>query len=387
MQCGKGTGILRRGSILVVGAGFAGATYARTLAEAGWGVEVIDRRSHLAGTALDLVDRTGTRRHVFGPHLFHTSNSRVMTWLRRFGRFQPYEHRVTALVAGIGCLPLPINRVTVNGIFGTAYRDTAAVAAHLARIAVPCDKPRNAAEHLYARIGRRLTDLFYRPYSLKMWGRPLEELDAAVVARVPIRHDDEDRYFLSERFQVLPVEGYTQVVRSMLDHPAIRVTLNRPFDRADLAGVRHCFTSMAIDDYFGAAYGALPYRSLRFHNRTVAAGYHLGPTAQVNLTDASPYTRESDWSKLPGHHDGRTAEKTVTLEEPCDPADNGGERFYPLRDSAGASDRLYRRYAALARNEPKLTFIGRCGTFRYLDMDQVINQSLQGARAWIARHG
>lgn len=309
-----------------------------------------------------------------------------MVWLRRFGEFRPYEHRVTALVEGVGCLPLPINRTTVNGVFGTAYRSPGEVAAHLAALAIPCDKPRNAAEHLHARIGQRLTDLFYRPYSRKMWDRALEELDPSVVARVPIRHDDEDRYFLAERFQVLPVEGYTQVVRAILDHPGIRVTLQRSFDRTDLAEVQHCFTSMAIDDYFDAAYGALPYRSLRFHSRAVPADYHLGPTAQVNLTDASPYTRESDWSKLPGHHDGRTPEKTVTLEEPCDPADNGGERFYPLRDSDGASERLYDRYAALAREEPKLTFIGRCGTFRYLDMDQVINQSLQGARAWIARH-
>ena len=370
----------------MVGAGFAGAVYARELAEAGWPVEVIDRRDHIGGTAYDAVDETGTRRHVYGPHLFHTSNTRVVQWLERFGAFVPYEHRVSALVPGRGCLPLPINRATVNGVFGRALRTPAEVEAFLASLAEPVPAPRNAAEHLNARVGRALTDLFYRPYSRKMWGLELEEMDAAVVARIPIRHDDEDRYFPHDRFQALPRDGYTAIVAAVLAHPAIRVTLNQPFDRSLLADVGFCFTSMPIDLYFEAAYGHLPYRSLRFHHRVEPAGYRLGPTAQVNLTDDTPITRENDWSRLPGHHDGGPA-KTVTREEPCDWRDNDGERFYPLRDAAGRSEALYRRYVALAEHEPRLRFIGRCGTYRYLDMDQVINQSLLGAHAWIQRHG
>ena len=105
--------------ILVVGAGLAGATYARELAEAGYRVEVIDRRPHIAGNAFDMVDETGVRRHVYGPHLFHTSSERVMTWLRRFAEFVPYEHRVSAWLPAIGCgVPLPVNRTTVNAVFG-----------------------------------------------------------------------------------------------------------------------------------------------------------------------------------------------------------------------------------------------------------------------------
>lgn len=375
-----------RRTILVVGAGFAGATYARALAEAGWPVAVIDRRAHIAGTAYDAVDATGTRRHVYGPHLFHTSSARIMGWLRRFGRFRRYEHRVTAETAEHGCLPLPINRSTVNRVFGTRLGSTEEVRAFLAAQAEPADAPRNAAEFLNARIGRRLADLFYRPYSRKMWGCELEALDAAVVARVPIRHDDEDRYFTGERHQVLPRDGYTAVVAALLDHPGIEVQLNQDFRPEMLADAAQCFTSMPIDVYFEAVHGYLPYRSLRFHHRVEPVDYRRGPTAQVNLTDASPFTRESDWSLLPGHHDGRGAAKTVTLEEPCDWRDNDGERFYPIRDPQGRSEALYRRYRALAAKEPKLQFIGRCGTFRYLDMDQVINQSLQGAQRWIDRH-
>jgi UDP-galactopyranose mutase len=141
---------------------------------------------------------------------------------------------------------------------------------------------------------------------------------------------------------------------------------------------------MAIDEYFDCALGPLPYRSIRFHHRTEPAGYSLGETAQVNFTDAGPYTRQDDWSRLPLHVVRRGDVKTVTLEEPCADTDNHMERYYPVKTSDGAPDTLYRRYQELAQADPKVQFIGRCGTYRYLDMDQVINQSLQGARAWLA---
>lgn len=371
-------------AVLIVGAGFSGAVHARVLAEAGWPVDVIDRRNHVAGMACDAVDETGVRRHVYGPHLFHTRNGRVVEWLSRFGSFVPYELRVGALVPGLGCVPLPINRATVNAVFGKRLADAEAVAAFLEREAIPCPTPRNAAEHLHARIGRRLTDLLYRPYSTKMWGMPLEALDASVVARVPIRHDDEDRYFIDAEHQLLPRDGYTALVAAILDHPLIRVQLGVGFDRGQLGDYAYCFTSMAIDEYFERCLGALPYRSLRFHHRVEDASYALGETALVTLTDDSPYTRQSDWSRLPEHRVRDTGRKTVTLEEPCDSRENGDERFYPVRSSDNANEALYERYRAMAAAEPRLRFIGRCGTYRYLDMDQVINQSLQSAQAWVA---
>jgi UDP-galactopyranose mutase len=348
---------------------------------------VVDRRDHLGGTAYDAIDENGVRRHVYGPHLFHTSNRRVMDWLQRHGAFVPYEHRTTALVPGVGFLPVPINRRTVNSVFGTALKTAEEVSAYLASLAIPCATPRNAAEHLNARIGKRLTDLFYRPYSTKMWGMPLEELDASIVARVPIRHDDEDRYFLDAPYQVLPRDGYTQLLGNILDHPRIRFSPGVAFERDLLNGHAFCFTSMPIDSYFDAIYGALPYRSLRFHNRTEPAQRDFGPTALVNLTDQSPHTRRTDWSLLPGHRVRETGRKTVTLEEPCDSRENGDERFYPVRGSDGCNEALYQRYCVLAAREEKLRFIGRCGTYRYLDMDQVINQSLASVRKWIQQHG
>ena len=375
-------------AILVVGAGFAGAVHARELAERGWRVEVIDRRPHIAGNAFDMVDSTGVRRHVYGPHLFHTSNDRVVAWLRRFTDFLPYEHRVGAYVAELGrCVPLPVNRTTINAVFGETLADAAAVQDFLARIALPIAAPANAAEYLHARIGTRLTDLFFRPYTRKMWGLELEQMAAAVVARIPLRFDTDDRYFPTETHQGLPKGGYTELIGRILDHPNIRVSLATAFDQAMPKGFAFCFNSMPIDEYFGFALGPLPYRSLRFHHRAEPRGYRLGTTAQVNFTDDGIYTRQSDWSLLPGHVLADGPLKTVTLEEPCADHENGMERYYPVKTSDGAPEKLYERYRTLAQAEPKIQFIGRCGTYRYLDMDQVINQSLQSARAWLAERG
>lgn len=374
--------------ILVVGAGFAGATYARELAEAGWRVNVIDRRPHIAGNAFDEIDDTGTRRHAYGPHLFHTKNDRVVTWLRRFADFVPYEHRVSAWVPAIGrCVPLPVNRAAVNAVFGQSLASAEEVRAFLARLAVPMETPRNAAEYLYAKIGIELTDLLFRPYTRKMWALDLEDLAVSVVQRIPLRHDDEDRYFPNDRFQGLPEGGYTELVARILDHPAIRVMTGVPFAKQDAGGYDACFNSMAIDEYFDHALGPLPYRSLRFHHRSEPNAYALGTTTQVNFTDDSIYTRQSDWSRLPRHVVRDSGAKTITLEEPCADSDNQMERYYPVKTHDGRYETLYERYRVLAAAEPRMHFIGRCGTYRYLDMDQVINQSLLGAQSWIAAAG
>jgi UDP-galactopyranose mutase len=371
--------------ILVVGAGFAGATYARELAEAGQHVEVIDKRPHIAGNAYDEVLADGTRIHRYGPHLFHTNNGRVANWLSRFGIFIPYEHRVSALLPSGALAPLPVNLATVNLIFERSLQTEQDMAELLRSLSVPCEAPRNAAEYLAARIGTRLTDLFFRPYTRKMWALELEEMDAAVVKRIPLRYDSEDRYFPGDRFQSLPRDGYTALVQEILRHPNINVSTAAPFDRAMLAGFDFCFTSMPIDEYFEFALGPLPYRSIRFHHRTEKLRYSLGTTSVVNFTDTGRFTRQTDWSRLPAHVARETGRKTVTLEEPCDYAENDFERYYPVKTHDRRSETLYQRYKELADKEPKLRFIGRCGTYQYLDMDQVINQSLQGAQAWMAR--
>ena len=367
-------------SILVVGAGFAGAVYARTLAEHGYVVRVIDRRWHIAGNAYDEVSNDGVRLHRYGPHLFHTNNQRVVEWLGRFTAFDAYQHKVQALLADERCVPLPVNRGTLNSVFGVALPDETAVRRFLAARAEPRPHIRNAADHLIATIGATLTDLFFRPYTRKMWRMELEELDAAVVKRIPRRPDDEDRYFPDDRYQMLPREGYTAAFQRILRHPNITVELGRAFTHDMLDRHVHCFNSMPIDEFFGFDEGALPYRSIRFHHQS----YARGSAGVINFPAAAPHTRETDWSRLPGHRIHDTGRKTITREEPCDYRDNGLERYYPVKASDGSTDAIYRRYRQRAeRLGRRVSFIGRCGTYQYLDMHQVINQSLAGAEAWL----
>jgi UDP-galactopyranose mutase len=369
--------------ILIVGAGFAGATYARELAERGYAVDVIDRRGHIGGNAYDATAASGVRVHLYGPHLFHTNNAQVANWLTRFGEFVSYEHRVVAALPDGRLVPAPINRTTINEVFGERLASEAEVRAFVARQAEPIADPRNAAEYLLSQIGRTLTDLFFRPYTRKMWALDLEDLDIAVVKRIPLRNDDEDRYFPRDRYQMLPRHGYAGLFEAILDHREIRVFLNQAFERTMLASYAHCFNSMAIDEYFDDAFGPLPYRSIRFHHRDVPLTYRKGGAATMNYTDDGRFTRETDWSRLPGHIVRESDRKTMTKEEPCDYRDNAFERFYPVKTSDGRFDEIYDRYKALAGEDKSVTFIGRCGTYQYLDMHQVINQSRMGAHAWM----
>ena len=369
-------------AVLIVGAGFAGAVYARTVAEAGYVVRVIDRRDHIAGNAADWVDGNGVRVHRYGPHLFHTNATPVFDWLQRFGTWTPYLHRVRAILPDGRLAPLPVNRDTINAVFDVALVTEAQAADFLRGVAVPIAEPVNAGEHLRSRIGDVLTDLFFRPYTRKMWGLELEQMDASVVKRLPIRFDANDQYFPADRHQALPTNGYTALFRSIFAHPNISVELSTDYVPGMERGYDFCFNSMAIDEFFGCRLGELPYRSLRFHQKTVAQ-WDDQPYSVRNYTDTGKFTREAWWHCLPGHLEQETGRRTVTVEEPCDYRDNANERYYPVKTADGRYQALYQQYRALAERLPSMTFIGRCGTYQYLDMDQVINQSLAGARRWL----
>ena len=218
-----------------------------------------------------------------------------------------------------------------------------------------------------------------------MWNLDLEDMAAAVVQRIPIRTDDEDRYFPSDRFQMLPAEGYTRIFERILDHERITVRLSTSFDRSMLDGCSHCFNSMPIDEFYEERFGPLPYRSIRFHHGNRPAASEHGRAATINFTDSGPITRETDWTRLPLHRVvTQSGRKTVTREEPCDYRDNDLERYYPVKTSDGRYDVVYKQYKRQADLDPTVTFIGRCGTYQYLDMHQVINQSLVSADRFLA---
>jgi UDP-galactopyranose mutase len=372
---------MSRKRILVVGAGFAGATYARTLAAAGHLVQVIDKRAHVAGNAFDFVDVNGVRVHRYGPHLFHTNNEKVVDWLQRWGEWVPYEHRVRAQLPNGSTAPLPINRRTLEMVFDVTLPDAYGAEEFLSRLVEPRPRIDNAADYLMSKIGRDLTDLFFRPYTKKMWELDLEDLDPSVVQRIPLRFDDEDRYFPNDRYQMLPKYGYTTIFETLLNHPNIEVTLQQPFAKGLEVDFDMCFLSIPIDEYYGYCFGELPYRSIRFDHHTRKKVRAMG-WACTNFTDDGPCTRETAWHALP-LHDGDGELGTYTRETPCDYRDNEFERYYPVRTSDGRFQAAYEKYRELTAGNGQLQFIGRCGTYQYLDMHQVINSSLQGAERWL----
>ncbi|MBD3756399.1 MAG: UDP-galactopyranose mutase, partial [Gammaproteobacteria bacterium] len=328
----------------------------------------------------------GIRRHRYGPHLFHTSNERVVKWLRQFGAWSEYRHKVRALTADGTHVPLPINLDTLNLFFGLELGSEAEVEAYFARIAIPNKTPKNAADYLYSRLGKELTDVFFRRYTKKMWNLDLEDMSPDVVKRIPIRYDTNDLYFPNDKFQLLPKDGYTAIFENILDHENIHVRLDTHFEKDMEKDYVHVFNSMPIDEYFDFAEGELPYRSIRFHHRTdtLRVAHEWSVT---NFTDTGPRTRETAWHLLPHHLVEDTGRYTYTSEEPCDYKDNGHERYYPVKTADGRFDAVYSRYKEHAQELPHVTFIGRCGTYQYLDMDQVINQSLMGCERWLTQQG
>ncbi|MBC3374918.1 UDP-galactopyranose mutase [Pseudomonas sp. SWRI92] len=351
---------------LIVGAGFAGSVLAERLAEGlGKRVLLVDRRDHIGGNAYDHLDEAGVLVHRYGPHIFHTNAQRIVDYLSRFTEWRPYEHRVLAQVDEHR-VPIPINLTTLNTLFGLSM-DEAQAEAFLAQRAEPVDPIRTSEDVVINQIGRELYETFFRGYTRKQWGLDPSQLDKSVTSRVPTRTNTDDRYF-TDQFQMMPLHGYTRMFERMLDHPNIDVLLSTDFrtvrERIPHRELVYCGP---IDEYFDHCFGRLPYRSLRFQHETIDQE-QFQPVAVVNYPDeAVPYTRITEYKHLTGQEHPRTS---VTYEFPC----AEGDPYYPVPRAENAE--LYKRYKALADETPGVTFLGRLGTYKYYNMDQVIGQAL-----------
>lgn len=360
---------------LIVGAGFAGAVFAERLAaDAGKRVLVIDRRPHLGGNAYDHHDDAGILVHKYGPHIFHTNSDEVFAYLSRFTRWREYTHRVLVNL-GDRLAPMPINRTTLNIVYGLDLRTDADAKAFLASRAEPVADINTSEDVVVSAVGRDLYNRFFRGYTRKQWGMDPSELDKAVAARVPARFDTDDRYFL-DKHQAMPANGYTAMFAAMLNHPNITVQTGLGFAEARRA-VRYdrLIYSGPIDEYFGCRFGPLPYRSLRFEHQTLDRP-QLQPAAVVNYPDeATPFTRITEYKHLTGQVHDKTS---VTYEYP----QAEGDPYYPVPTAANQA--LFKRYEGLARAEAGTTFVGRLATYRYYNMDQVVGQALATYRKMFA---
>lgn len=351
---------------LIVGAGFAGSVIAERLAEGlGQHVLLIDRREHIGGNAYDHPDAAGVMVHRYGPHIFHTNAQRIVDYLSRFTQWRPYQHRVLARVDE-HLLPIPINLTTLNGLFGLSMNEQEAEV-FLAERAEPVADIRTSEDVVINQIGRQLYEKFFRGYTRKQWGLDPSELDKSVTSRIPTRTNEDDRYF-TDTFQMMPLQGYTRMFERMLDHSRIDLLLATDFAAVrERVNYKHLIYCGPIDEYFDFCFGRLPYRSLRFQHETLQQR-QFQSAAVVNYPDPSvPYTRITEYKHLTGQTHPLTS---ISYEFPC----AEGDPYYPIPRPENAE--LYKRYSALAAETPGVTFLGRLGTYKYYNMDQVVGQAL-----------
>jgi UDP-galactopyranose mutase len=356
--------------VLVVGAGFAGSILAERLAtQCDQRVLVIDTREHIAGNAYDYLDEHGVLVHRYGPHIFHTNAAKVVDHLSQFTDWRPYEHRVVASVDG-RLVPIPINRTTVNALYGLDLRTDEECQAFYDERAEPLDFIRTSEDAVVAKVGRDLYEKFFRGYTRKQWQRDPSELDRSVTSRIPTRTNTDDRYFTDD-FQKMPAEGYTAMFERMLDHPNIEVRLETDFFaiRDDVERAHTVFTG-PVDRYFDRCFGALPYRSLEFELRSLETpgGRLEQPAGSINEpSEDVPYTRTTEFRHLTGQTLDWT---TLSVEYPREE----GDPYYPIPNDETKA--LYKRYEELAASQPDVTFAGRLARYQYLNMDQVTAQAL-----------
>lgn len=377
---------------LIVGAGFSGLVAAERLCQAGFSCVVIDQRDHLGGNAYDCHDEAGVLIHPYGPHYFRTNSPRIVSYLSQFTEWRQATYQIKSFTKG-RYWSFPINLNTFEEWIGREATEQE-WRSYLAENQIPIENPQNSEEVILAQVGYDLYRTFFEPYTLKQWKKHPRELQASVCGRIPIRHNRDDRY-LTESFQAMPAAGYTAMFEKMIEHsPGLQIRLGVDFaSEKQNWNYRHLIFTGPIDAYFQHCFGPLPYRSLRFERHSysgdelqqrAAVSGKPGcwqPYLQINHPDLEvPYTRTVEIK----HVTGQVIDATTVVHEFPDDWTPDKEPFYPV--PTDESTALYAQYRALAEQEKQVSFIGRLGTYRYYNMDQVTGMALAEAEKLILRY-
>ena len=375
--------------ILIVGAGYAGAVAARALADRGKRVLVLERRPHVGGNAYDRLDGAGVLIHQYGPHIFHTNDRRVFDWLSRFTRWRDYQHRVVAdLPDGKGgrmTFPVPFNLTSLETAYGPergrALGDKL-MAAYGAERKVTILELRQNSDPEIRQVADYVYEHVFVHYTMKQWGQTPEEIDPNTTARVPVFLSRDDRYF-QDAYQGMPLEGYTPMFETMLDHPNITVELGTDaLERLDLSGEvlkvdgapfagAVIYTGQA-DELFAFRFGPLPYRTLDFQFRTLPQDDFQG-YGTVNYTVDRDYTRITEFKHLTGQV--KPGVTTVVEEYSRSYTGAPGEiPYYAIINPA--NNTLYAKYQAEADKFPNLYLLGRLAEYKYYNMDAIAGRAL-----------
>ncbi|MCX5619422.1 MULTISPECIES: UDP-galactopyranose mutase [Bombella] len=360
----------------VIGAGFSGTIISRHLALHGHDVLLLDERPHLAGNCHTSRDPSShIMLHHYGPHIFHTAHHHVWEFITQFGTFRPYINRVKA-IAQNHVFSLPINLMTINQFYKKTLNPQEAEQ-FIYNIADKTIKnPSNFEEQAISLIGKDLYNTFFRGYTRKQWGMDPKELPASILKRLPIRFNYDDNYF-NHPYQGIPEQGYTALINSMLLNLPIDIQLNTRFEDIPFKNqFDHIFYTGPLDRYFNYAYGRLPYRTLDFEKYEGLGDYQ--GTAVINYCDeAVPYTRIAEHKHFTPW-EAPHLKKTVWFREYSRLAQADDAPYYPIRLAHKSQNLAH--YIQKARATPHVSFLGRLGTYRYLDMDVTINEALQACQ-------
>ena len=364
-------------NILVVGAGFSGVVIARQLAEQGHHIRIIDQRDHIGGNSYDARDpQTDVMVHVYGPHIFHTDNETVWNYVTQHAEMMPYVNRVKATVNG-QVFSLPINLHTINQFFAKTCSPDEARALIAEKGDSSILEPKTFEEQALRFIGKELYEAFFKGYTIKQWGMEPSQLPASILKRLPVRFNYDDNYF-NHRFQGMPKLGYTKMIESIANHENITIELQQSFNAEEREQYDHVFYSGPLDAFYSYQYGRLGYRTLDFEKFTWQGDYQGCAVMNYCSLDV-PYTRitEHKYFSPWESHEGSVCYKEYSRE--C------GEKdipYYPIRQMGEMA--LLDKYLSLAENEKNMTFVGRLGTYRYLDMDVTIAEALNTADKYLS---
>jgi len=350
---------------LIVGAGFAGAVAAERLAsQYNKKILIVEKRSHIGGNAYDEFDEHGILVHRYGPHIFHTNSKRVFDYLSQFTEWRFYEHKVLAKLNG-SLYPIPINRTTINKLYGKNFTTEKEVLEFYESVREKRHPIKNSEDIIVNQVGYDLYEKFFKNYTKKQWSLDPSELSASVCGRIPVRTNEDDRYF-TDKYQFMPKDGYTKMFEKMLAHPNIEIKLNTDYkDIVNKVKFNKMIYTGPIDYFFDYKFGKLPYRSLRFKWENVNAEFYLKAASYNFVGKEEKFTRKTEYKYLTGQKSNST---TVSTEYPT----MIGDPYYPIpNDENHIKFKKYKNEADKLKN---VKFIGRLAEYKYYNMDQVVER-------------
>lgn len=360
----------------VVGAGFSGTIIANELAKSGHSIFLFESRNHIGGNCYTERDsQTGINVHKYGPHIFHTDIKSVWDYVNDLTVFVPYINRVK--LTSNGCVySMPINLHTINQYFKKTFNPADAKKFVESLSISTIIEPNSFEEQALKFVGKDIYEVFFKNYTVKQWGRNPKELPASILKRLPIRFNYDDNYFV-HKYQGMPLNGYTPIFEKLLDHPNIKLLISTLFNPKDQNLFDHVFFTGPLDSWFNYSEGNLSYRTLDFKKE-----YHNGDyqgCAVMNYPDIDiPFTRITEHKHF---SPWESFDDTVIFKEYSRECGSDDIPYYPIR--LESEKKILRNYIKKCQTQKKVSFLGRLGTYRYIDMDLTIHEALLASKSII----